>query len=407
MVFSQPIYRLMPSKVPPTPREPDPSCDGGDDAAADLVWACGVAACCGGIYYATMYRKIAGGDSGDLVSTSCALGVAHPPGYPLHTLLGAVFLRLLPWGTPAWRVNLVSVVAGAMAAAKVMRASLWMLREADSRVLSVEQRAADPHVTRWLAVLGAFSFALSPLVWRYSTHAEVFALNNLLAAWLVELALTFAYKQRALTNLLHLRCRDRRGAEEVKSSSIQARSKALETEARNAAVEAAFVMGLGVSNQHSFVLFALPAAVLALMRSCRVAKATGEGAREAVAEFGPKAWATGRMSLLETHTLARLVVACAAGLSPYLYVIWAARDPPLSSWGETHTLQGFITHFFRREYGTFAVLPVAGGSPTREGVVLAQATMLEYLRAFAANLRYGKSLYMRGLDTLYTQNPEP
>ncbi|MGB1596617.1 MAG: hypothetical protein ACPIOQ_27910, partial [Promethearchaeia archaeon] len=148
-----------------------------------------------------------------------------------------------------------------------------------------------------------------------------------------------------------------------------------------------------VSNQHSFVLFALPAAVLALMRSCRVAKATGEGAREAVAEFGPKAWATGRMSLLETHTLARLVVACAAGLSPYLYVMWAARDPPLSSWGETHTLQGFITHFFRREYGTFAVLPVAGGSPTREGVVLAQATMLEYLRAFAANLRYGKSLH--------------
>jgi hypothetical protein len=33
---------------------------------------------------------------------------------------------------------------------------------------------------RGFAVLGAGLFALNPLVWTYSTHAEVFALNNLL-----------------------------------------------------------------------------------------------------------------------------------------------------------------------------------------------------------------------------------
>jgi hypothetical protein len=45
------------------------------------------------------------------VPPSCSLGVAHPPGYPLHTILGALFLRLIPVGTPAFRVNLVSVIA--------------------------------------------------------------------------------------------------------------------------------------------------------------------------------------------------------------------------------------------------------------------------------------------------------
>ena len=33
---------------------------------------------------------------------------------------------------------------------------------------------------RGFAVMGAGLFALNPLVWTYSTHAEVFALNNLL-----------------------------------------------------------------------------------------------------------------------------------------------------------------------------------------------------------------------------------
>jgi hypothetical protein len=56
----------------------------------------------GCIYYGTMYRTLAGGDSGDLVASACAQGVPHPPGIfvceyvrqhertPLH-MLGIVF----------------------------------------------------------------------------------------------------------------------------------------------------------------------------------------------------------------------------------------------------------------------------------------------------------------------------
>ena len=38
-------------------------------------------------YYKTLMPSIPGGDSGELVAESCELGTAHPPGYPLYTLL--------------------------------------------------------------------------------------------------------------------------------------------------------------------------------------------------------------------------------------------------------------------------------------------------------------------------------
>src|SRR5207253_6333860 len=55
------------------------------------------------VYAATAYPYVAGGDSGELTVVSATLGVAHPPGYPLFTLLGHLF-SYLPIGTVAYRV---------------------------------------------------------------------------------------------------------------------------------------------------------------------------------------------------------------------------------------------------------------------------------------------------------------
>ena len=37
----------------------------------------------------------------------CTAGIAHPPGYPTYTMLAILFYNLIPFGSPAWRVNLV------------------------------------------------------------------------------------------------------------------------------------------------------------------------------------------------------------------------------------------------------------------------------------------------------------
>ena len=70
------------------------------------------------IYAFTAFPSIAGGDSGELVAEACHLGVAHPPGYPLFTLLVHAAVQLPIEGTtPGWRANMLCCFCGAMAAA--------------------------------------------------------------------------------------------------------------------------------------------------------------------------------------------------------------------------------------------------------------------------------------------------
>ena len=50
------------------------------------------------------------GDAGELITVAYTLGIAHPPGYPLFTLLAHLF-TYLPINSIAWRVNLFSALA--------------------------------------------------------------------------------------------------------------------------------------------------------------------------------------------------------------------------------------------------------------------------------------------------------
>jgi hypothetical protein len=66
------------------------------------------------IYSFTVSPSVNFIDSGELVTTLHEPGIAHPPGYPLYTLMGYVVSNLL-WGEVAWRVNILSAFWGAMA----------------------------------------------------------------------------------------------------------------------------------------------------------------------------------------------------------------------------------------------------------------------------------------------------
>ena len=48
--------------------------------------------------------------------------VAHPPGYPLFTLLAKLFMTVVPLGSVAWRVNLLSAVSGALSSSFIFLA---------------------------------------------------------------------------------------------------------------------------------------------------------------------------------------------------------------------------------------------------------------------------------------------
>ena len=97
------------------------------------------------------------------------LGIAHPSGYPLYTLLCRLF-SLVPFGSIAWRVNLTSACSAALASGALY--------------LSLDRRKPGPgaETSRFLAFVTALMMAFSPTLWSRAIEAEVYALNALLIA---------------------------------------------------------------------------------------------------------------------------------------------------------------------------------------------------------------------------------
>src|SRR5438874_10329082 len=120
------------------------------------------------VYLATLTPSIAWGDSPELVSDAYELGVPHPTGYPLFMLLGHLAIRLLPWGDPAYRMNLMSACFGGLAVAVAHR---------------LTGRLTGSLFAAWITAL---ALALAPLFWSEAVIAEVYALSALLVFCLLD-----------------------------------------------------------------------------------------------------------------------------------------------------------------------------------------------------------------------------
>jgi hypothetical protein len=122
-----------------------------------------------GVYLATLGRTVGKADTFEFQVVAHKLGIAHPTGYPLYVLLGKLF-TLLPLGSIALRVNLLSAVSASGATALVYA----ILRRLSSAHLADGEYG--------LPLLGALAFAFSPTLWSQAVEAEVYALNSLLVA---------------------------------------------------------------------------------------------------------------------------------------------------------------------------------------------------------------------------------
>jgi len=131
-------------------------------------------------------------DSLEFQLVTYLLGIAHPPGYPLYTLLGWLFTRL-PIGDVAYRVNLMSAVFGAVAVALTYLIALelivgiWQPKEE----YRTDARQAWAEVLT--ALIGALALATSPVFWSQATVAEVYTLNAACIAGLFWLLIVSKY----------------------------------------------------------------------------------------------------------------------------------------------------------------------------------------------------------------------
>jgi hypothetical protein len=115
-----------------------------------------------------------GSDGGDLISAAATGGVAHPTGYPVY-LLAAQLFQLFPFGSLAFRTNLlsaISMVAASMLVFATVRRSL---------------EASQPWERALAALVAALAFGLSPLAWSQAVITEVYSLHVLFISLLLYL----------------------------------------------------------------------------------------------------------------------------------------------------------------------------------------------------------------------------
>jgi len=105
-------------------------------------------------------------DSPMLQAEVSVLGIGHPTGYPTYMMLTHLF-TYLPFGDPAYRVNLASAVYGVAAVLVVYLAGLRL----------------GGHVVA--AAAGALAFGLSGTFWSQSVIAEVYTFEALLVALVI------------------------------------------------------------------------------------------------------------------------------------------------------------------------------------------------------------------------------
>lgn len=148
-----------------------------------------LAAFCLGAYYAfSASRDLSLYDSGELALAAVQLGLGHPPGQPLHTLLGYA-LSHVTTGVPLWGVNLLSALPGALTLLPAARISEQLSAGVPERM-----RLAVP----WLLLL----FALHESLWEPASRVEVYTLATLLALFAIAHALPLLTQQCEAPELL-------------------------------------------------------------------------------------------------------------------------------------------------------------------------------------------------------------
>jgi len=298
------------------------------------------------VYAFTLAPGIPAGDSGELIAVAASGGVAHAPGYPLYTLLAHAWIALVPVGSIAWRMNLLSAVCAAIAVFVLVRTVMRLT------------------ASRWAAAVAGALLAFSPPLWKNALVAEVFALHALLgAALLAALASALAGSVPAGTTMLD-------------GASARPRRRPL--------LAIALLTGLVASHHHSLALLALPVAAVTVMwyrRSAAASRRRGPRPSRGVPD-SPLPWIA-------------IAAAVALGLAPLAYLpLAAAADPPLS-WGDVRGPRDLLRLLARADYGSFRLDPAALGH--RGGVNHA----VHYLASLPASFGWpGLALLVPGVIAL-------
>lgn len=121
------------------------------------------------VYLLTMMPDLGFTDSGELAAVAHTLGIAHPTGYPLYTILAHVWSLLSPFSTVV-DLNLFAVITTSLS---ISIFSLLLDEVLDFTNLELEYKGIISSST-------TLTFAFGSTIWSQATTLEVYSLQLLL-----------------------------------------------------------------------------------------------------------------------------------------------------------------------------------------------------------------------------------
>jgi len=279
------------------------------------------------LYSWTLAPTVTLTDSGELIVVAQGLGIAHPPGVPLWTILAHLASRV-PFGNVAVRINFSSALFAALACAMVTLAVAELIITLSCLAASKQRKRgaqrSKPVDRSWFAslflivpALGAgLLMAFSRTLWSYATITEVYALNTLL------IVVIFFLMLRWRRRIVEDRTR-------ISMASNTGQIITLVTKHDAYLYAAALVFGLALGVHHVTVALTLPAIAVIVFRT-----------------QGVRFFTSRRLAYAGLISIAALVAV-------YAYLPFAASHWPVINWGHPRSLQEIWWHITGRQYQVY------------------------------------------------------
>ncbi len=150
------------------------------------------------IYLLTLAPTVVQIDSGELAAVQATLGIAHPTGYPLFTMLGYLFLKIPLGFSNIFMSNLLASIYCAVAVVILIKVIKQLLDKIEGissakpkkklsknspgfkQIKPPEEKRSNEIEKILASIFGGLSIAFSKTFWLQSTSVEVYSLHMLL-----------------------------------------------------------------------------------------------------------------------------------------------------------------------------------------------------------------------------------
>ncbi len=136
------------------------------------------------VYLTTIAPTVVAADAGELAAVQYTLGIAHPTGYPLFTLIGYLFLLIPLSVTPIFQANLLAAIWTSATVAVFIRTVMFVLNNLSKFRSNRDESKNEFEISDWMkyfiSISSGLFLAFSKTFWMQSTSIEVYSLHMLI-----------------------------------------------------------------------------------------------------------------------------------------------------------------------------------------------------------------------------------